>query len=136
MFKRRSLIAVLLLTITLVMTLAFPAGAAEGKIYWVSNESQFISAANSSQDSDIIKLTSDITLSRPVKVNKSVNIDLQGHKLNGSLQYEFQNNNNITNNNTSGDFDFFIWLSMSLIFIGTSIVALVSGLCYTCCNHY
>lgn len=88
MFNRRSLIAVLLLTITLVMTLAFPAGAAEGKIYWVSNESQFISAANSSQDSDIIKLTSDITLSRPVKVKKSVNIDLQGHKLNGSVQYE------------------------------------------------
>ena len=90
MFKKRSLIAVLLLTITLVMTLAFPAGAAEGKIYWVSNESQFISAANSSQDSDIIKLTSNITLSRPVKVKKSVNIDLQGHKLNGSVQYEYK----------------------------------------------
>ena len=98
MFKRRSLIAVLLLTITLVMTLAFPAGAAEGKVYWVSNEEQFISAANSSQDSDIIKLTNNITLSRPVKIKKSVNVDLQGHKLHGSPEYESKNN---TKNNSN-----------------------------------
>ena len=99
--NKRSIIAVLLLVITLVMTFAFPAGAAEGKVYWVSNEGQFISAVNSSRDSDIIKLTSNITLSNPIKVKKSVNIDLQGHKLYGSLQYESKDDTKYNYSNTT-----------------------------------
>mgnify|MGYP004497310357 CR=1 FL=1 len=112
--NKRSIIAVLLLVITLVMTFAFPAGAAENKVYWVSNEEQFISAVNSSRDSDIIKLTSNITLSNPIKVKKSVSIDLQGYKLYGSLQYESKEEIKYNYSNTT--FDKFMNL-LAIIFV-------------------
>ena len=140
MFKKRPLIAVLLLIITFVMTLAFPASAAEGKVYWVSNEEQFIAAANSSRDSDIIKLTSNITLSNPIKVRKSVTVDLQGHKLNGSLQRELKDNTRYnTNYNSNTKYDPVAGLIAALIIDITFVVVVFSGLInciYLCVQNH
>ena len=81
----------------LMTSLVFTANAAESKAFAaegnelrVSTGDQFIAAVNTSQDSDIIKLSNDITLCRSVTIKKSMTIDLQGHNLSiqgdGSLE--------------------------------------------------
>lgn len=55
------------------------------------SQADFEKAIADAKDSEVVKLSGDVTLNKAVKIDKKVAIDLNGHKISENVEYKSQN---------------------------------------------